>query len=103
MGLLCKSYTGKRSALPFVLKVDTEGGAFYPSRTFPRAMFDGEAKPERSWQDIIAEAATASRENNLERLADLRKELGVVLGRRNEVIRAGAGSEKKLPTPRKTA
>ena len=66
-------------------------------------MLDSSAKPERSWQDIVAEAAMASRENNLERLAELREELGVVLGRRNEVLRAGAGSEKNLPTPHKTA
>ena len=65
-------------------------------------MFDGEAKPERSWQDIIAEAATASRENNLERLADLRKELHDVLEKRNEALRARAASDK-LPAQVKTA
>ena len=65
-------------------------------------MFDGEAKPERSWQDIIAEAAAASRENNLERLADLRKELHDVLEKRNEALRSRAPSDK-LPAQVKTA
>ncbi len=65
-------------------------------------MLDGEAKPERSWQDIIAEAATASRENNLERLTDLRKELHDVLGKRNEALRSRAASDK-LPAQVKTA
>jgi len=65
-------------------------------------MLDGEAKPERSWQDIIAEAATASRENNLERLADLRKELHDVLEKRNEALRARTASDK-LPAQAKTA
>jgi len=62
-------------------------------------MFDINAKPERSWQDIVAEAATASRQHNLERLADLRKELEEVLSRRNDAICAEATSDK--PRPRK--
>jgi hypothetical protein len=60
------------------------------------------AKPGRSWQDIVAEAARASRENKLERLADLRRELESVLDHRNEGVRAEATSEK-LPAQRKTA
>ena len=61
------------------------------------------AKPKRSWQDIVAEAARASRENNLERLADLRRELKSVLDHRNEGVRAEAISDNKLPAQRKTA
>jgi len=62
------------------------------------------AKPKRSWQDIVAEAARASRENNLERLADLRRELKSVLDLlNNENVRAEPTSDNKLPTPRKTA
>jgi len=55
---------------------------------------DQETKPERSWQKIVAEAAIASRKNNLERLADLRKELDDVLSKRNEVLRFEAVSHK---------
>jgi hypothetical protein len=61
------------------------------------------AKPKRSWQDIVAEAARASRENNLDRLADLRRELKSVLDHSNEGIRAEAISDNKLPAQRKTA
>ena len=60
------------------------------------------AKPERTWQDIVAEAARASRENNLERLADLRRELELVLDHRNEGVRAEATSDNNIPQ-RKTA
>ena len=60
------------------------------------------AKPERTWQDIVAEAARASRENNLERLADLRRELSV-LAHGNEGVRAEATLDNTLPTQRKTA
>ena len=67
-------------------------------------MLDSNAKPERSWQDIVAEAARASRENNLERLADLRRELKLVLDLlNNENVRAEPTSDNKLPTQRKTA
>ncbi len=59
-------------------------------------MSDTSGKPERPWRDIVAEAARASRENNLERLADLRRELKSVL--RNETT-----SDNKLPAQRKTA
>ena len=68
-------------------------------------MSDTSAKPERSWQDIVAEAARASRENNLERLADLRRELESVLAildHRNEGVRAEATSDNNIPQ-RKTA
>jgi hypothetical protein len=65
-------------------------------------MLDSNAKPERSWQDIVAEAATASKQHNLERLADLRKELEDVLSRRNDVLRAEATSDKRRPR-KKTA
>ena len=62
------------------------------------------AKPKRSWQDIVAEAARASRENNLERLADLRKELELVLDLLNNAgVRAEPTSDNKLPAQRKTA
>jgi hypothetical protein len=63
------------------------------------------AKPKRSWQDIVAEAARASRENKLVRLADLRLELESVLAildHRNKGVRAEPTSDK-LPTQRKTA
>ncbi len=60
-------------------------------------------KPERPWRDIVAEAARASRENNLERLADLRRELESVLAHGNEGVRAEATSDNNLPTQRKTA
>jgi hypothetical protein len=65
-------------------------------------MLDSNAKPERSWQDIVAEAATASKQHNLERLADLRKELEDVLSRRNDVLRTEATSDKRRPR-KKTA
>ena len=68
-------------------------------------MSDTSAKPERSWQDIVAEAARASRENKLVRLADLRRELESVLAildHSNEGVRAEPTSDK-LPTQRKTA
>ena len=61
------------------------------------------AKPERTWQDIVAEAARASRENNLERLADLRRELESVVDHRNEGVRTEPTSDNKLPAQRKTA
>ena len=61
------------------------------------------AKPKRSWQDIVAEAARASRENNLERLADLRRELKLVLKHRNKGVRAEGTSDNNLPAQRKTA
>ena len=64
------------------------------------------AKPERTWQDIVAEAARASRENNLERLADLRRELESVLAildHRKEGVRAEATSDNVHPAQRKTA
>jgi hypothetical protein len=58
-------------------------------------MFDSSLKPERSWQNIVAEAATASRQHNLERLADLRKELEDVLSRRrDDVLHAETISHK---------
>ncbi len=66
-------------------------------------MFDSNAKPERSWQNIVAELAMATRQHNLERLADLRKELESVLDHRNEALRARATSDKKLPAQNKTA
>jgi len=60
------------------------------------------AKPKRSWQEIVAEAARASRENNLVRLADLRRELESILDHRNKDVRAEPASDN-LPTQRKTA
>ena len=69
-------------------------------------MSDTSGKPERSWRDIVAEAARALRENNLERLADLRRELESVLAildHRNEGVRAEATSDNNLPAQRKTA
>ena len=65
-------------------------------------MSDTSAKPERSWQDIVAEAARALRENNLERLADLRRELKSGLHYRNKGVRAEATSDNNIPQ-RKTA
>ena len=61
------------------------------------------AKPKRSWQDIVAEAARASKENNLERLADLRRELKLVLKHRKKGVRAEATSDNNLPAQRNTA
>ena len=61
------------------------------------------AKPGRSWQDIVAEAARALRENNRGRLADLRRELKLVLKHGNKGVRAEAASDNKLPAQRKTA
>ena len=66
-------------------------------------MSDTSVKPERSWQDIVAEAARALRENNLERLADLRRELKLVLKHRNKGVRVEATSDHNLPAQRKTA
>ena len=66
-------------------------------------MLDNKAKPERSWQTIVAEVAMASREHNLERLADLRKELESVPDHRNNVPRARATSDTKLPAQDKAA
>ena len=65
-------------------------------------MSNTSVKPERSWQDIVAEAARALRENNLERLADLRRELESVLDHLNEGVRAEATSDNNIPQ-RKTA
>ncbi len=66
-------------------------------------MSDTSVKPERSWQDIVAEAAKALRENNRERLGDLRRELKSVLNHRNKRVRAEATSDNNLPAQRKTA
>ena len=55
-------------------------------------MSDTSGKPERSWRDIVAEAARALRENNLERVADLRRELHC-----NEGVRAEATSDNNIP------
>jgi len=65
-------------------------------------MSDTSGKPERSWRDIVAEAARALRENNLERVADLRRELESVLDHCNEGVRAEATSDNNIPQ-RKTA
>jgi len=66
-------------------------------------MSDTSGKPERPWRDIVAEAARALRENNLERVADLRRELESVLDHCNEGVRAEATWDNKIPTQRKTA
>jgi hypothetical protein len=66
-------------------------------------MLNTNAKPERSWHEIAAKVAMASREHNLERLADLRKELECVLDHRNNAFRARATSDKNLPARDKTA
>ena len=63
-------------------------------------MLDNNTAPERSWQDIVAEIATATRCDHLERIADLRKELESLLDQRNQ---AKARSEDKLPIQGKTA
>jgi hypothetical protein len=60
-------------------------------------MFDGNTKPERSWHDIVTEIAIATRCHNLERIADLRKELESLPNLRNNVLRARATSDTKLP------
>ena len=85
-----------------MLKVDTEGRHNLRG-LLHLAMSDTSAKPERSWQDIVAEAARALRENNRGRLADLRRELKLVLKHGNEGVRAEAASDNKLPAQRKTA
>ena len=85
-----------------MLKVDTEGRHNLRG-LFHLAMSDTSAKPERSWQDIVAEAARALRENNLQRVADLRRELESVLDHCNEGVRAEATSDNNLPAQRKTA
>ena len=56
-------------------------------------MLDSNAKPERSWHDIVTEIAMATRCHNRERIADLRKELESVLDHRSETLRARAGSD----------
>ena len=61
---LVSGATGKRSVLSSVLKVDTEGRHNLRG-LLHLAMSDTSAKPERSWQDIVAEAARASRETTL--------------------------------------
>jgi hypothetical protein len=66
-------------------------------------MLDSNAKPERSWQDIVAEIATASRCHRIERIADLRRELESVPDERNHALRAKTGSENKLPIQDKAA
>ncbi len=65
-------------------------------------MSDTSGTPERPWRDIVAEAARALRENNLERVADLRRELESVLDHCNEGVRAEATSDTNIPQ-RKTA
>jgi hypothetical protein len=77
-----------------VPNVETEDRALIVFAFPSGASLDQQAKPERSWQDIVAEAATASRQHKLERLADLRKELEVVLSGRNEALRAEVKSDK---------
>ncbi len=66
-------------------------------------MFDNNAKPVRCWKDIVADLAMATRQHNLERRADLRKELDFVLDHRNEAQRIRATSDNKLPARNKTA
>jgi len=95
VGLIWDCYC-KRSSLPSVPKVDTEGSP-QPSHAASLRMLDSNAKPERSWQDIVAEIAMATRCHNRERIADLRKELDSVLNHRSEALRAKATSDKKLP------
>ncbi|SRR6266851_190068 len=101
VGLIWDCYC-KRSLLPLVPKVDTEGSP-QPSHAVSLAMLDSNAKPERSWHDIVAEIAMATRCHNRERIADLRKELDSVLDHRSEALRAKAITDKNLPQQRKTA
>jgi K+-sensing histidine kinase KdpD len=54
-------------------------------------------QPDRCWQDIVAEVATASHKHDFLRLAELRKELESVLDHRNKALHAKAKSDKKLP------
>jgi hypothetical protein len=54
-------------------------------------------------KDIVADLAMATRQHNLERRADLRKELDFVLDHRNEAQRIRATSDNKLPARNKTA
>lgn len=46
-------------------------------------MFDSNAKPERSWQKIVADAR---KEQNPEKLAELSKELERALDQRSKVL-----------------
>ena len=74
-----------RSACPFIFD------------EIPSFRFGVIVEPERTWQDIVADAARASREDNLQRLSELRDELAIVLDHRNEVLRASVKSDTKLP------
>jgi hypothetical protein len=61
------------------------------------AMSNKNAKPERPWQEIAAEAA---REHNPEKLLELSNELALALSQRRKILNSaanpgGSGSEKK--------
>jgi len=104
VGSLCRVCiaTGKRSALPSALKVSVEGSPQL-SRALSLVMLDRNVKPERSWQDIVAAIATASRCHQIERIADLRRELESVPDERKHALCAKARSENKLPIQDKAA
>jgi hypothetical protein len=65
-----------------VLKVNTKDRGTL-LQIFPQVMSDRRAKPERSWQEIAADAA---REPNPEKLLELSKELEDALDQRKKAL-----------------
>src|SRR5579859_2206882 len=61
------------------------------------AMLDNNAKPERSWQEIAADAA---QEPNPEKLLELSKELEQALDRRRKALHATDEPDEPVPKKR---
>jgi hypothetical protein len=58
-------------------------------------MSDSNAKPERSWQEITADAA---QEHTSEKLIELSNELAVALDQRKKILNSKVKSDESNPT-----